>query len=185
MVLEVGESQVVNGRTWHRVVFDETLRYPERVTSDWYVAGDYVEVFFDEGPQTLWEHGASSTDKRIEVSCAEQRLRAYEGDALMLDIAISTGLPLTPTPKGAFEIYQKLPSRYMQGPLPGLASDQVYDMPGVPWNLYFTDGGAVVHGTYWHTSFGSRYSHGCVNLPPAAARDLYEWAELGTPVEVY
>jgi len=184
IVLEVGESQVVDGRVWHNVIFDEFLRYPERVTSDWWVAGDYVAVLFDEGPQTLWEQTADKTDKRIEVSCADQRLRAYESDELVMDIAISTGLPLTPTPRGTFTIFQKTPSRYMQGPLPSLPSDQVYDMPGVPWNLYFTHGGAVIHGTYWHTSFGSRYSHGCVNLPPAAAYDLYQWAPLGTPVIV-
>ena len=72
----------------------------------------------------------------------------------------------------------------MQGPLPNLLDRQVYDLPGVPWNLYFTHGGAVIHGAYWHTSFGSQYSHGCVNLPPDTARELYNWADLGTTVIV-
>ena len=72
----------------------------------------------------------------------------------------------------------------MQGPLPNLVDQQVYDLPGVPWNLYFTQEGAVIHGAYWHTSFGSPYSHGCVNLWPDDARTLYMWAELGTTVIV-
>ena len=101
-----------------------------------------------------------------------------------MDVDISTGLALTPTPRGTFTIFKKTPSRYMQGPLPNLSDQQRYDLPGVPWNLYFTQGGAVIHGAYWHDSFGARYSHGCVNLSPDNARKLYEWADLGTTVIV-
>ena len=96
---------------------------------------------------------------------------------------VSTGLELTPTPRGVFSVYKKTPTRYMQGPLPDI-SDQYYDLPGVPWNLYFTKQGAVIHGAYWHNSFGTPWSHGCVNLPPEKARELYLWAELGTQVLV-
>ena len=71
----------------------------------------------------------------------------------------------------------------MQGPIPGVA-EEYYDLPGVPWNLYFTYEGAVIHGAYWHENFGSRYSHGCVNLAPADAKMLYDWADVGTMVIV-
>lgn len=74
-------------------------------------------------------------------------------------------MELSPTPKGEFIIFRKTPSRYMQGPIPEITGSNYYDLPGVPWNLYFTHGGAVIHGAYWHTSFGEEYSHGCVNLP--------------------
>ena len=72
----------------------------------------------------------------------------------------------------------------MQGPLPYLARSDYYDLPGVPWNLYFTQQGAVIHGTYWHNSFGEAYSHGCVNVRPNEAERLYHWAPLGTEVVV-
>ena len=72
----------------------------------------------------------------------------------------------------------------MQGPLPNLESKQVYDLPGVPWNLYFTEGGAVIHGAYWHTAFGTAYSHGCVNLSITDAKKIYDWAPVGTKVTV-
>lgn len=72
----------------------------------------------------------------------------------------------------------------MQGPLPILADQQYYDLPGVPWNLYFTEQGAVIHGAYWHNSFGKPYSHGCVNMHTDEARKLYTWATLGTQVIV-
>ncbi|MFA5877656.1 MAG: L,D-transpeptidase, partial [Candidatus Paceibacterota bacterium] len=58
------------------------------------------------------------------------------------------------------------------------------DLPGVPWNLYFTLQGGAIHGTYWHTKFGEPWSHGCVNLPPAHAKKLYQWADVGTIVIV-
>ncbi len=110
-------------------------------------------------------------------------LYAYDGDTLFMQQSVSTGLELSPTPRGTFYIYRKTPSRYMQGPLPNI-SDQYYDLPGVPWNLYFTEGGAVLHGAYWHNNFGQQWSHGCVNLPPEMAEKIYRWAELGMPITI-
>ena len=93
------------------------------------------------------------------------------------------GLNFPPPPRGKFSIYRMPPSRYMQGPLPGV-SDQYYDLPGVPWDLYFTKDGAVIHGAYWHDKFGQQWSHGCVNLPVEKAKELYAWASIGIPVIV-
>ncbi|MCA9363349.1 L,D-transpeptidase family protein [Candidatus Kaiserbacteria bacterium] len=185
VVLKVGGMVERDGQRWLKIVFDEWLRYPERVKGDWYLAGDYVRILLDEGDRTIWEHDYSTTTKKtITVNRSEQKLYAFEGNELFLETDISTGLELTPTPRGSFTIFKKTPSRYMQGPLPNLIDKQYYDLPGVPWNLYFTDGGAVIHGAYWHDSFGSQYSHGCVNLEPKTAERLYNWAELGTEVIV-
>lgn len=183
VVLKINGKVEVDGQTWFKIVFDETLTYPERVKGDWYVAAEYVRVVLDEGDKTIWDHETATTTKRIVVNRSSQTLTAYDGDVVFMETAISTGLELTPTPRGTFGVFKKTPSRYMQGPLPGIASDY-YDLPGVPWNLYFTHEGAVIHGAYWHNSFGTRYSHGCVNLPPDTARELYNWAELGTLITV-
>lgn len=66
----------------------------------------------------------------------------------------------------------------------GAASDNVgyYDLPGVPFVCYFTWGWAALHGTYWHNDYGRPRSHGCVNMPPDAARWLWRWT---TPVVDY
>lgn len=184
IVLKVDGKVENDGITWYKVVFDEWLRYPDRVGGDWYVAADYVEVLKDEGDKTTWEDGVATTSKHILVDRSEQKLYAYDGDELFMETDISTGLELTPTPRGTFTIFKKTPSRYMQGPLPNIPGSDAYDLPGVPWNLYFTEGGAVIHGAYWHESFGSRYSHGCVNMVPSEARTLYNWAVLGTKVVV-
>ncbi|MFM6312537.1 MAG: L,D-transpeptidase, partial [Dolichospermum sp.] len=39
-------------------------------------------------------------------------------------------------------------------------------------------------GAYWHRRFGTRISHGCVNLKPNEAKWLFNWASLGTPVVI-
>ena len=186
VVLKVGGKVIHDEITWYKVVFDEWLRYPDRVKDDWYVASDFVEVLLDEGVKTSWEDGVATTTKvkEIIVDRSDQKLYAYEDGELFMEIKISTGLQLTPTPRGTFKVFKKTPSRYMQGPIPEIAPDQYYDLPGVPWNLYFTEGGAVIHGAYWHNDFGSPYSHGCVNVSPDEARILYDWTPLGTKVVV-
>lgn len=173
-----------NGHEWYSIIFDGALRYPERVAGKWYVAVDpeSVQPFDDVGDKDLTGPAVAST-KRIVVDLTDERLYAYDGDVLFMDEPISTGLEFTPTPRGTFTVFRKTPSRYMQGPIPGV-SNQYYDLPGVPWNLYFTYGGAVIHGAYWHDHFGEPWSHGCVNLPPQKAKALYEWADTGTTVVV-
>jgi hypothetical protein len=183
MVLKVGGKVERDGHTWYKVVFSEWVRYPERVTGDWYVNAEYVTALTDEGDRDLPQGGVGSSTKRIVVLRGAQKLYAYDGDKLFMAALVSTGVELTPTPRGTFTVYKKTPSRYMQGPIP-LISDQYYDLPGVPWNLYFTAEGAVVHGAYWHDNFGKPSSHGCVNLPPDEAKKLYLWADVGTKVTV-
>jgi len=197
VVLAVATTTVTDpdGIEWYRIVFNEWVRYPGRIGKDWYVAEPYVRGFTDSGlqeqeaplPALLHQAGEQfgfiSEEKRIVIDRSEQKLYAYEGDTLFLETAISTGLDLTPPPRGMFTVYRKTPSRYMQGPLPGI-SDQYYDLPGVPWNLYFTQEGGAIHGAYWHAEFGKQWSHGCVNLPLERARTLYEWTPLGTSVLV-
>ncbi len=186
MVLKVESTTVPSqdGREWYKVIFDGELRYPERVAGDWYVAVDpeSVQPLQNIGDEELTKD-TPPTNKRIVVDLSAEMLYAYDGDTLFMQDPISTGLELTPTPRGTFSVYKKTPSRYMQGPIPEV-SDQYYDLPGVPWNLYFTVGGAVIHGAYWHNHFGEPWSHGCVNLAPQEAKKLYEWADVGTKVIV-
>lgn len=184
MVLKIaGTVPGTDGKQWYKIAQDASIRYPERITSDWYVQADAVQEFNDDGDHRIQKGDHFKTDKRIVVDLSEEMLYAYDGDTLFMQEPISTGLDFTPTPRGTFTVYAMTPSRYMQGPLPDV-SDQVYDLPGVPWNLYFTQDGAVIHGAYWHDHFGHPWSHGCVNLSPEDAKKLYRWAELGMRVTV-
>ena len=183
IVLKIDATVTNDGKTWYKIDPGSDIRYPERVTSDWYVSADFANLFYNVGDQELEKGENATTTKKIVVDIGKQMLYAYDGTTLFMQEPVSTGLLDTPTPHGTFEVFRKTPSRYMQGPLPGV-SDQYYDLPGVPWDLYFTQDGGAIHGTYWHNHFGEEWSHGCVNLPLDAAQKLYQWASLGTPVIV-
>jgi len=185
IVLKVDKLIENEDGRWYKIIFDEWLRYPNRVSASWYISADHVRVFTDTGPEEINPNNPPiPSQKRILIDRGDQTLIAFDGEEIFIEISISTGLDLSPTPRGIFTVFRKTPTRYMQGPIPGIPGSDYYDLPGVPWNLYFTEQGAVIHGAYWHNSFGNQYSHGCVNLPTATAETLYKWADLGTTVEV-
>lgn len=114
--------------------------------------------------------------KLIEVILEEQRLVAWENGRMVMSTLVSTGTRTTPTPKGTFRISRKYEKQRLVGP--------GYDLPNVPWVMYFRKGGYALHGTYWHNNFGQPMSRGCVNLPTESAAWLYQWAPNGTTVVV-
>jgi lipoprotein-anchoring transpeptidase ErfK/SrfK len=118
--------------------------------------------------------------KTIVVSVGQQMLWAYKGNKVVLSSYVSTGRAGFDTPIGSFAVLSKLPSQTMEGVIGG----EYYNVPDVPWVLYFTNGGHALHGTYWHNNFGTPMSHGCVNLPLDVAAWLYDWAPVGTPVRI-
>lgn len=181
MVFKVGDIVTKDNHDWYKIEFDKTIRYPERITTDWFVSAESVHLLEDDGDYE-WNANASST-KRIVVDSSTQMLYAYDKEELFMQIPISTGVEFAPTPRGTFNIFRMTPSRYMQGPIPGMSS-VYYDLPGVSWNLYFTAEGDVIHGAYWHDKFGTPQSQGCVNVPPDQAKKLYMWADIGTVVVV-
>jgi lipoprotein-anchoring transpeptidase ErfK/SrfK len=150
---------------------------------DLYVADDYVRIIYSDGTQVLTDDSNVSGDKRILISKNKSIIQAFEGEKLIMEFPVSLGISSTPTPHGEFKIFKKMPSRYMQGPIPGGTEDE-YDLPGVPWVMYFTHKGAAIHGAYWHNDFGRPHSHGCVNLKVADSEKFYAWAPLGTAVTV-
>jgi lipoprotein-anchoring transpeptidase ErfK/SrfK len=112
----------------------------------------------------------------IDVDLTNQRVYAYEGDTVVNSFIVSTGTWLTPTVTGQFNVYVKYRSNKMSGP--------GYYLPDVPYIMYFY-GSYGLHGTYWHNNFGTPMSHGCVNLPIDDAGWLYNWASVGTVVNVH
>jgi len=112
----------------------------------------------------------------IDVDLTNQRVYAYEGNTVVNSFVVSTGTWLTPTVTGQFNIYVKYLSNKMSGP--------GYYLPNVPYIMYFY-GSYGLHGTYWHNNFGTPMSHGCVNLRTDDAAWLYNWASIGTLVNVH
>lgn len=59
-----------------------------------------------------------------------------------------------------------------------------YYLPDVPYTMYFYKGYGI-HGTYWHDNFGTPMSHGCVNMRTSEAAWLFDFASVGTLVNVH
>jgi lipoprotein-anchoring transpeptidase ErfK/SrfK len=112
----------------------------------------------------------------IDVDLTNQVLVAYEGETPARVITVSTGLRYTPTPPGRFHIYVKYVYDDMAGP--------GYYLADVPYVMYFYRGYGI-HGTYWHNNFGQPMSHGCINLPTSEAEWLFNWASVGTLVNIH
>jgi len=122
-------------------------------------------------------YAASGNGARwIDVDLTNQAVYAYEGDVIVNSFIVSTGTWLTPTVTGQFKVYVKYRSASMSGP--------GYYLPNVPYIMYFYKSYGL-HGTYWHNNFGTPMSHGCVNLRTDDAAWLYNWASVGTLVNVH
>lgn len=127
-----------------------------------------------------------TTEKLITVDTGAQLLRAWEEGKIIHETKVSTGMSLTPTVKGSFKIYNKIPLHDMRGPSPykNIYPSGKYHIKNVPNSMYFYQGYAI-HGAYWHNNFGRVASHGCVNVPLTSAEWLFNFANVGTRVEVF
>jgi lipoprotein-anchoring transpeptidase ErfK/SrfK len=112
----------------------------------------------------------------IDVDLTNQMVYAYEGDAIVNSFLVSTGTWLTPTVTGRHKIYVKVRMQDMSGP--------GYHLKDVPYVMFFS-GDYGLHGTYWHNNFGTPMSRGCVNLTIDDAAWLFNWASVGTVVNVH
>lgn len=126
--------------------------------------------------------------KRIEVDLTTQRLKAFDQHQLIYDFLISSGT-YDRTPPGVYTIWTKIRSQKMSGG--SKENNTYYYLPHVPYILFFYNDkvakkyGYSLHGTYWHNNFGRPMSHGCVNMKTPEAAQIYEWADVGTPIYIY
>ena len=121
--------------------------------------------------------GLRGTGERwIDVDLSQQTLYAYEGDTLVASFLVSTGVWQYPTVTGRFHIYVK----YLYTDMAGVG----YYLPNVPYTMYFYKGYGI-HGTYWHHNFGHPMSHGCINMYPPDAQWMFNFASVGTLVNIH
>jgi len=124
----------------------------------------------------LRPEGVSLNDRWIDVDLSSQQTYAMLGDQIVNSFIVSTGRWPTVTVTGVFKIYVKYRQANMSG--------DDYFLPNVPNVMYFFKGYGL-HGTYWHNNFGTPMSHGCVNLSPADSAWLFDFASVGTVVNVH
>jgi hypothetical protein len=109
--------------------------------------------------------GPTDKNRVIDVDLSEQRLYAYEHGRIAKSFLVSTGVARHPTPIISTTVQRKVPIN-------------------VKYNLEITSH-YYIHCAYWHNNFGYRMSHGCVNTSLQDAEWIYNWSEVGTPVEVH
>ncbi|MCA9886883.1 MAG: peptidoglycan binding domain-containing protein [Anaerolineae bacterium] len=134
------------------------------------------------------------SNKRIIVDLETQTLAAYEDDELVFNWQISSGISEAPTSPGVYQILSHEP----------VASGSSYSLCGEAgcgqWELNWFMGiyevvpglvngfhGAVLlpNGTFLGgNNVGTPYTLGCVMSRDDQARQLYEWANEGTIVEI-
>ena len=121
--------------------------------------------------------------KYILVDISEQHMYVYEGDSLIYSFIASTGMGNS-TRAGTFSVLNKIPNAY-----------------GATWNIWMPNwlgiywSGSLQNGihalpilsngaTLWAGYLGTPISYGCVVLDTYDAQVLYNWADIGTPVEI-
>ena len=125
----------------------------------------------------------NSSNKYVLVDISEQHLYAYEGDTMVYSFVASTGIENS-TRVGTFAVQTKMPNAY--------ASTWDLWMPN--WlGIYYSHGlENGIHAlpilsngaTLWEGFLGSPVSYGCVVLGTYESQLLYDWAEIGTTVEI-
>ncbi len=106
----------------------------------------------------------------VDIDVSEQVLMLMLGDTPIFATLVSTGLVERDTPPGVYQMLDKT----IHGDMASLPdAEEPYHVESVPWVMHFRPRYAL-HGVFWHWGFGSRASHGCVNLAPLDARRIFD-----------
>ena len=126
--------------------------------------------------------GADYGDTYVEINLTAQHLFYYKDGELLLESDFVSGNPSrgNATPAGAYAITYTERNATLRG--------QNYRTPVSYWMPF--NGNIGMHDSSWRSSFGGTIyktngSHGCINLPPAVAKEIFENIEKGIPVLCY
>jgi lipoprotein-anchoring transpeptidase ErfK/SrfK len=117
---------------------------------------------------------------RIVVDLSEKKITLYKAGKRILKSTAAIGAPATPTPTGRFYVNQRLIPADKRGPFgPGAVGVSAFSDVLTGW----TQGGPIaIHGTNAPWSIGKAVSNGCIRIPNAVLRKLFDQALSGTPV---
>lgn len=142
------------------------------------------ELEFDFYPKTAKDvqYGAGLGSSYVEVDIEEQKIYVYVEDELVFTSDCVTGdvRRHRQTPDGVFYVEYKQRNRVLKG--------EDYRTPVNYWMHFYNHCG--FHDAVWRKSFGDDIylndgSHGCINMPPEKAKELYEIVYKGIPVVIY
>ncbi|HEY2488229.1 MAG TPA: Ig-like domain-containing protein [Streptosporangiaceae bacterium] len=129
------------------------------------------------GDHTLTQSFSIGRSLIVTASTSNHHMQLYRNGHMIDHWPISTGRPGDNTPNGTYLTIDKGNPVDMVGP--------GYNLE-VPWSVRITWSGDYLHDAYW--SVGEQgftnVSHGCVNMPPAAAEAYYKMEVPGDPVTI-
>ncbi len=129
---------------------------------------------FERPPEPVVRHLAATGHPNhtawVHVDLGTQVAVVYRGGRPYFATLVSSGAR-NPTPRGLYPVWGIVRTIDMDNQA---YEDDAYMVQQVPWSVFF-QGHNALHGAYWHDGFGHRRSHGCVNLPPAAALWVYRF----------
>jgi len=149
--------------------------------------GEMVMEILENTPAPVYaapqQSAAYTGSKYILVDISEQHMYVYDGDTLIYSFVASTGIN-NATRVGSFAVQSKIPNAY-----------------GATWNIWMPNwlgiywAGSLENGIHalpilsngailWEGYLGRPVSYGCVVLGTFESSLLYDWAEIGTPVEI-
>ncbi len=108
-----------------------------------------------------------------------ETLKIWVNGTFVFSSNANTGIAAAPTPTGSWPVYARYRTQTMSGTNP---DGTTYNDPGVPYVSYFR-GGDAIHG-FQRASYGTAQSLGCVELPYAAAAQVWTLIDYGTVVTV-
>jgi len=119
-------------------------------------------------------------DMRIVIHVKSMRLELVRGGRVVLRSPIAPGAPDTPTPLGRFYVTERLVPRDPNGPWgPAALGTSAFSPVLKSW----VQGGPVgIHGTNEPWAIGHAASHGCIRLPNAMMKRLFDQVPAGTPI---
>jgi len=138
-------------------------------------------IKINEPKKVLGLDGTGIKEKYIEVDISEQTMMLYGEGELKGIYKVATGMSRFPTPTGKFKDLRKLANVWSHR----------YKC-WMPYSLEFSSGLFIHELPYWpggqregENHLGRPVSHGCVRLGIGPAREVYEFAEIGTPIIIH
>lgn len=153
-----------DGRIWYQI---DGGQYPGA-----YIDSRFVDAIAQPTPgkELIVPDEVKADDYWVDVNISKKVLTLYKQSQAIMATYVSVGEQETPTISGTYNVWLKLKKTRMTGAPP--IATHVYDLPDVPWVMYYK-GSFAVHGTYWHDDFGAQRSAGCTNITQGDAKFIF------------
>ena len=177
-----GEEVTVSGGSYGWLM-DQDATYDYLIDAIW--AGNTGDTYAEFAQTAVSWYNSDLGDSYVEINLGSQHVWLYIDGQEAVSTDCVSGLASDPsrkTPEGTYTLYYKESPSVLKG------ENNEYETKVTYWMPF--NGGIGLHDANWRSSFGGNIyqtngSHGCVNLPPSAAKEIYEKVYDGIPIICY